>query len=264
MKANSINNRTSSLGVDQLFIDDNTISCASDISLNPVGTGNLDVQVKKDLPVITVHSENRKFMVMDYSSGSFGFLSSHGSPEGVVAGNVGAWCTDIDEGIIYIKKADPGDTTGWILLGGKSNAPTTIVSNFTSETFTVSSSLNRNRLPKNTDGVKILSATIEPKSIHNILSIKYTVSYYRWNVDPTVFFLVTKTNPKALNVILLSHLLLYNTGSVTGLFSMVAGTTSPIEFTVRGSNESSLPITINPQWSDSLTRSSIEIQELLP
>jgi hypothetical protein len=60
------------------------------------------------------------WLVCNDETDTFGYYSSHGSPEGVVTANIGSYCVDTTNGNLYIKGTDSVNT-GWSIVPKSSN-----------------------------------------------------------------------------------------------------------------------------------------------
>jgi len=68
-------------------------------------------------------SSSAEWIGFDNETDSFGFYSSAGSPEGVVAADIGSFCSDTTNGAMYIKTTDTV-ATGWELVGAGGDVAT--------------------------------------------------------------------------------------------------------------------------------------------
>lgn len=58
---------------------------------------------------------SQQFPLMQQDATDVGFINNDGSPEGVVSANIGSYCSDRTNGVLYVKNTGSGNT-GWSML----------------------------------------------------------------------------------------------------------------------------------------------------
>lgn len=274
MTQNAINNSASSMDIDNVNIDGNTISSTDtngNIILDPNGTGLVVVGDASSSNYISqLRSASGQWLNMDDATDSFGIYNNAGSPEGVVAADIGSLCTDTTNGELYIKQTDTVNT-GWVQAGGQSGKVLQTVSDENSTYSTTTSQIpSDNTIPQQTEGTEILSVTITPSNTNNILSFSYTIfvgtSSVSSNVTSALFqdstadalYAIGRNNPNATTTFF----------GMTGQYRMTAGTTSSTTFKLRFGANNANAIGLNGTSAGRLyggvSISTLIVQELLP
>jgi len=107
-------------------------------------TSAFNVVDQADLPLLTVgqssglttfnsnKANTSPVFEAENDDGDFQVFVSSASPENVITGDIGDWCTEITNGVVYLKTSDAGSNTGWSAFGG---TPTYFYSSITRQSI---------------------------------------------------------------------------------------------------------------------------------
>jgi hypothetical protein len=255
---NSINNSASSLDVDNLNIDGNTISSTNtngDINISPNGTGNINTGTPSTNNLISMNRSSKgQWIKMNDQTDDFGIFNSTGSPESVVSADTGSICTDTDNGVVYVKQTD-GANTGWKEAGGHSGSVIQVTeSTNTTGASTLAIIPFTNSIPQITQGASFMTHVHTPIDTSNILKIEFS-TYASCNFQIGAPVLTTAIFQRPTSDALVAIPLGGLPASAIGIAvyvpfyiytSKTAGTTSPITFEVRfGTSSTSHSVGLN-------------------
>jgi hypothetical protein len=263
--ANSINEFSSPLDIDEIHLEGSTISTNSpNTTLAFKPEGSLKIGDLSASSYLKLHRDSPgEWIRFSDGNSDFGFFSWDGSPENEVIAEIGSLCTDTSVGDLYIKKADPGGSTGWFLSGGNKGNISQIVESFTEQVFNVSNPIPSASVPQITDGDEILSLQVTPHSATNVIHIEWVILYsYDTNFDyASVLFREGTSDAKSVSWT--NHLNSSGGFEVfVGEFYEVSGTTSPITYSIRcGAPSGATPMQVNSALYGGKTRSTLRIRE---
>lgn len=169
----------------------------------------------------------------DDGTDSFGFYNNAGTPEGVVAANIGSRCVDTTNGALFIKTTDTVNT-GWVELG-VGNLIQIVSANTTTNSTATTVIPFDNTIPQQTEGDEILTVSITPTDTNNTLLIMFNGKFFQ--ASPTACSLALFQDATA-NALSATHIVGNSAaGSVRGtgnlIYTMTAGTTSSTTFKIR-------------------------------
>ncbi len=176
MTQNSINNSASSIDIDNINIDGNTIISTDtngDVVIIPDGSGDLSVGDSSSTGNISQQkSASGNWIEMNDQTDTFGIYNNAGSPEGVVTANIGSLCIDTTNGALYIKETDSSNTS-WNPVGGSSGILVKSDSTSSSSTFTTSSQIPiDNTIPQIGEGASCLTLAYTALNSSNELKVE--------------------------------------------------------------------------------------------
>lgn len=155
MSQNSVNNTASTFSIDDSLSVGTTL-----------GTNNVSID----------RSASGPWIQMDDQTDSFGYYNNAGSPEGVVAADIGSVCTDSTNGELYIKQTDTVNT-GWVQLTHSVPIGQHIVqiteSVSTTAVNTASAIPFDSSIPQISEGASFITHAHTPLDASNILKIEF-------------------------------------------------------------------------------------------
>ena len=174
-------------------------------------TNNLDIQ----------RSASGLFIDMDDQNDNFGLYNNAGTPEGVVAANIGSMCTDTTNGVIYIKQTDTANT-GWAAVGGGSGTVINIANTIRTTSLSTTAVIPfDNTIPQITEGASFMTLAFTPTASSNDLLIEvsgYVVMSSGGGASTAIITLFEQPTVNALATGVVS--INPNTAATGGMFSL--------------------------------------------
>lgn len=196
-----------------------------------------------------IRSTSGQWQEFDDQTDVHGYYSGVGSPEGVVAADIGSIYTDTGAGAsgVYYKTTDTVNT-GWVNIPS-SSGPLVDYSytNLTTPLATTAIIPFDNTIPQITEGAQYISLAYTPHSASNILIIEfssYLVIPAIVNLDVTVaIFNGANDAIAAVGALGVNNVSTFTNCYITA--AQVAGTTSPITFSVRFGSSTGTSVGMN-------------------
>jgi len=195
-----------------------------------------------------IRSASGQWVGYNDQTDTFGLYNRAGTPEGNIAANIGSYCLDTTNGKMYIKTTDTVNT-GWQLVAS-GTVPGTIAqlveqTKSTAQATTAVIPFD-NSIPQIGEGTEYMTQSFTPVNASNILLIDFR-SYVTGASGDNYTLALFDGNTDAL-----AAMNIYGAG-VIGSFAcncfidhqMVAGTTSPITFSIRFGGNAGTSVTLN-------------------
>jgi len=235
---NALNGRTPAMVIGNMRFEDHDILTPDQLDINSDG-----VNIQNDLfdshLSVTKNAPGQFASFVDTAKEPIGVYTSDGSPENVVEANTGSVCTDVTNGVLYMKKTS-NSMTGWVPVGGKSGSGVHVSYNNTRIRMAITQHMPQYTIPQITDGAEILRHTVTPHSITNKLLIKFNVCFAgKLDHDRLAFAIFQDGVTDALTAVGETYSTSSTVGTkgqqnTSGEWYMDAGTANPITFILRG------------------------------